>query len=76
MIDDYQTGFIVDRNILEGVATSQEIIHQRKKSKSNGFLLKLDFKKAYDIVDWECLQDTLRLGGFGNKRIAWVENWL
>lgn len=44
-----------------------EIIHNCKRTKVNGYLLKLDFQKAYDMVDWDCLQETLQFRGFGNK---------
>lgn len=29
--------------------------------RQNGYLLKLDFKKAYDIVNWDCLLELMRL---------------
>lgn len=51
LVKDYQTGFITDRNILEGVAMTYEVINQCKKSKIEGFILKLYFEKAYDMVD-------------------------
>lgn len=49
---------------MEGIATTYEVIHYRKRSKSNGYTLKLDFEKAYDMVDWEYLLKTLRLRDF------------
>lgn len=42
-IGDYQSGFIKGRSILEGVATTKEVIHQCRKTSTNGNLLKLDF---------------------------------
>lgn len=63
LVMDYQTDFIAGRNILEGVATTYEVIYYYKKSKTNGFMLKLDFGKAYNMIDWECLLKTLKLKG-------------
>jgi len=41
-----------DRYILEGVVVLHETIHELKRKKQNGILLKLDFEKAYDKVNW------------------------
>jgi len=38
------------RNILEGVVILHETLHEIKKKKLNGVVLKLDFEKAYDKV--------------------------
>lgn len=44
-------GFIKGRNIMDGVVITQEVVHQMKKQNKEGFILKLDFEKAYDIVN-------------------------
>jgi hypothetical protein len=33
-----------------------EILHELHRKKLNGVILKLDFQKAYDKVNWEILQ--------------------
>ena len=38
-----------------------------------GVILKLDFEKAYDKVKWPFLQQVLRLKGFSNKWISWIQ---
>lgn len=35
-------------------------------------MLKLDFKKKYDMVDWECLLEVLGFRGFDLKWIKWI----
>jgi hypothetical protein len=52
VISPYQTAFIPGRNILEGVVILQEILHELKVTKKSGVILKLDFEKAYDKIDW------------------------
>jgi hypothetical protein len=37
-----------------------ETIHEIHMKKMNGVILKLDFKKAYDKVNWNLLQQTLK----------------
>lgn len=51
---------IAEKIIMEEVATAYEIIHQSKRTKSNGYLLKIDFEKIYDLVNWDCLIKTMR----------------
>jgi hypothetical protein len=38
--------------ILESAVTAHEIIHDAAKSAHKGLVLKLDYKKAYDKVNW------------------------
>jgi hypothetical protein len=52
-----QTAFMPGRHILEGVVVLHETIHELHRKKMNGVLLKIDFEKAYDKVNWS----------FGNK---------
>jgi hypothetical protein len=39
-------------------------IHELKRKRKNGLVLKLDFEKAYGKVNWALLQQVLRLKGF------------
>lgn len=39
-------------------------------------MLKLDFQKAYDILDWKCLKDVLRHIAFDQRWLSWVDLWL
>jgi hypothetical protein len=45
-----QTAFMQGRNILDGVVTLHETVHELHSKKLNGVMLKLDFEKAYDKV--------------------------
>jgi hypothetical protein len=62
-----QTAFMQGRNILDGVVTLHEAVHELHSKKLNGVILKLDFEKAYDKVKWSFLQQTLRMKGFSNE---------
>ncbi|KAJ9553208.1 hypothetical protein OSB04_017253 [Centaurea solstitialis] len=43
-----------------------------EKSKRKGVILKVDFEKAYDSVNWPFLLETLKGMGFGLKRQRWI----
>jgi hypothetical protein len=56
-----QTAFMQGRNILDGVVSLHETVHELHSKKLNGVILKLDFEKAYDKVKWSFLHQTLRM---------------
>jgi hypothetical protein len=62
-----QTAFMQGKNILDGVVTLHERVHELHSKKLNGVILKLDFEKAYDKVKWSFLQQTLRMKGFSDE---------
>jgi hypothetical protein len=51
--------FIPGRNIMEGVVLLYETIHEIHRKMMSGVILKLNFEKAYDKVNWKFLQQTL-----------------
>ncbi|KAE8781901.1 hypothetical protein D1007_44637 [Hordeum vulgare] len=55
VISKSQTAFLEDRSILEGPLALLETVHELKRTKGKGVLLKLDFQKAYDCVNWESI---------------------
>ncbi|XP_028117415.1 uncharacterized protein LOC114315043 [Camellia sinensis] len=77
IIGDSQTAFIGRRNILDGVLISNEIVDWwKKKKKQKGMILKLDFEKAFNSVNWECLFEMLSSFGFQNKWTRWIKECL
>ena len=64
VIDCSQSGFLKGRNILKGPVVLQEIIHELKRTRQPAVLLKLDFEKAYDRVNWEFIRKVLIQKGF------------
>jgi hypothetical protein len=72
LISPSQTAFMSGRNIMEGVVMLHETIHEIHRKKMSGVILKLDFEKAYDKVNWEFLQQTLRIKGFSGKWCHWI----
>ena len=52
IISDVQTAFLANRSILDGILITNEIIHGWKNRRKGGVILKLDFEKAYDSLNW------------------------
>jgi hypothetical protein len=52
VISDSQYGFIKNRYIMDGVISLNEILHEVKRKNQSGVVLKIDFEKAYDKVNW------------------------
>jgi hypothetical protein len=55
LIHKTQTTFMKNRNIMTGIVRMHEIIHETKRRRESGIVLKLDFEKNYDMVNWKLL---------------------
>jgi len=75
IISPTQTAFLLGRNIIEGAVILHETLHELNSKKQDGIILKLDFEKAYDKVNWNLLQQTLRMKGFSQTWCQWVEQF-
>ena len=51
LIHNTQTAFMKKRNIMSGIMCLHEILHETKRRKEVGVILKLDFEKTYDKVN-------------------------
>lgn len=73
IVNASQTTFIPGRYILDGSVILHEVLHELKSKNQSGIILKLDFEKAYDKVQWDFLFDVLQRKGFGEKWIGWIK---
>ena len=71
-----QTAFMQGRNILDGVVILHETVNEMHRKKLNGVIFKIDFKKAYDKVNLEFFQQTLRMKGFSEQWCAWIRDFV
>jgi hypothetical protein len=55
VISDSQYGFIQGRYIMDRVVSLNEILHEVKTKKQSGVVLKIDFEKTCDKVNWHFL---------------------
>jgi hypothetical protein len=67
-----QTIFMKGRYILESVVFAHEIIHSTVKGKEKDLVLKLDYEKTYDKVNWDFLGKVLKIRSFGPRWTTWI----
>ncbi|XP_077215810.1 uncharacterized protein LOC143850444 [Tasmannia lanceolata] len=72
IISDSQSAFVSKRQILDCSLITNEVIESYSKSEAGGVLCMLDMEKAYDRVDWDCLDFLLGRMGFGNRWRGWM----
>jgi hypothetical protein len=76
VISPTQAAFLPGRDIMEGVIILHEMIHKMYRKKQSGVILKLDFEKAYDKINWVFVQQTLRMKGFSSTWRKWVASFM
>ncbi|GJW49663.1 RNA-directed DNA polymerase, eukaryota [Tanacetum coccineum] len=76
LVNEVQSAFVSDRQILDGPFILNDLIHWCKSKKKQTLIFKVDFEKAFDSVRWDYLDDVLNLFGFGAKWRSWIQNCL
>ena len=75
IINSNQTGFIKGHYIGENICLINDILEHTKAQEIPGILLLLDFRKAFDTVEWGFIQNTLDLFNFGSNIKQWVKTF-
>ncbi|KAJ0788573.1 putative RNA-directed DNA polymerase [Helianthus annuus] len=76
VISSTQSAFVKDRFILDSPLMLNEVMAWLKQRKKKALLLKIDFEKAYDNVNWKFIIDILDQMGFPAKWRMWMEGIL
>nr|GEY49787.1 hypothetical protein [Tanacetum cinerariifolium] len=66
-ISDVQSAFVSSHQILGGPFILNELLSWCKHMKFKAMVFKVDFEKAFDSIQWDYLQDILKMFGFGDK---------
>ncbi|KAK9070187.1 hypothetical protein SSX86_010587 [Deinandra increscens subsp. villosa] len=76
LISECQMGFVAGRNIVDGPMIVNEVVSWLKYAKKKGLLFKVDFRKAYDSLDWKYIDTVLFHMNFPDKWRVWVQGVL
>lgn len=75
IISYHQNAFVPHRQIQDNLLVGHEVFHYLKLKSSGGrheLGLKLDMNKAYDRMEWDFLEETVRMMGFNEGWIGLV----
>ena len=75
LIHPDQTGFVKGKYIGENIRLITDIMEQTKLQKIPGILLSLDFRKAFDFLEWPIIMKTLDYFKFGSDIKQWVSTF-
>ncbi|KAK2640346.1 hypothetical protein Ddye_028141 [Dipteronia dyeriana] len=80
IINECQSTFVRNRQIIDSFMVAEEIIQSWKRDKEDGLIIKLDFKKAYDNVDHAILDSMIEggldIGSMGDKNKSLLVKWI
>ena len=73
LVDLNQTGFVKGRYMNDTIRTLHDIIDYCKITQNEGFVMMIDFEKAFDSLEWAFLFRTLEEMNFSESFINWVK---
>jgi len=75
LIHTDQTGFMKDRFIGQNIRLLCDLLEQTELENIPGILLQLDFRKAFDTIEWPMIQQVLSIFNFGVSIKRWIETF-
>jgi hypothetical protein len=76
VVHENQYGFVKGKTIQDSLGWAFEFLHQCHQSKRETVILKLDFEKAFDLIEHDIVFEMLKVKGFPDKWIKWVQDLL
>lgn len=73
IVHEDQNGFVPDRNIFFSAHTIRDMLFYCNKESIDMILLAIDYSKAFDSVNFECIHKTFESFGFGNNFRTWLK---
>lgn len=75
-MNEVQSAYIEGRNILDGLLIMNEVFSWAKRSNKKIFMLKVDFEKSFDSINWYYLDSIMEQMNFGGKWRWWIREYL
>ncbi|GKA41648.1 RNA-directed DNA polymerase, eukaryota, reverse transcriptase zinc-binding domain protein [Tanacetum coccineum] len=76
LINEVQTAFVPNQQILDGPFILNELISWCKHKKVNAMIFKVDFEKGFDSVRCDYFDDILKSFVFGDTWRSWISSFL
>jgi hypothetical protein len=76
LVDADQTGFLSERRISENIVYAADLLRCCHSRRAPTLVFKIDFRKAFDSVNWGSLLAILRARGFDDRWCLWMERIL
>lgn len=73
IINPDQTGYVKGRYIGENIRLIQDLMFYLEKENSPGIAVFVDFRKAFDTIEWNYLEKALALFNFGPNFLQWFK---
>ena len=61
---------------MDNILVANEALEEVKRRKSSCIFFKVDYEKAYNLVDWDFIYYMLQRLGFCEKWIDWIRAYL
>ena len=75
LIHPDQTGFVKGRYIGENIRLISDVLDLTKDQNIPGILVALDFRKAFDSLEWPFIMRTLDAFNFGSSMKRWISTF-
>ena len=75
VIHEDQTGYVKDRYIVQNIRLVKDIMKVTSLDNIPGMAIFIDFKKAFDSVDWNFLAKVLEAFNFGPQIQKWIKTF-
>jgi len=68
-----QSTFLKGRHLVDGVLIVNEVVDLAKRANQECLIIKVDFEKTYDSVNWGFLEYMMRRVGIEAKWVRWIK---
>lgn len=76
VVGEVQSAFSGGKNIQDGILIANEVVEEWKRCRKRGLIIKLDFEKAFDKLNWNYLLKIMERMGFPSKWREWIQECL
>jgi len=76
VIDSSQYAFIKGRGLMDNILVANEVMEECRHKKKGLAIVKVDYEKAYDSINWDFLYYMLNKLGFCDRWVGWIRECL